>query len=156
MRLIVFSKMLREKSVDQLIEIALDQGFDGYDLAVRPGYPVNPDNATEALPEAAERMSRSGLAIPMVTAPGDLVDPHHPVARPMLRAMDRADVRLIKLGYFRFDPEKQEYWAEVARIRRLFQGWESLAREKPPRLKRPAKRLWGVGSADFASWESPS
>ena len=129
MRLIVFSKMLREKSVDELIEIALDQGFDGYDLCVRPGYPVNPENATESLAEAAERMSEAGLVIPMVTAPGDLVDPDHPTARPILRAMDRADVRLMKLGYFKFDPLKQEYWAEVGRIRRLFQGWESLARE---------------------------
>ena len=75
MKLIVFSKMLRDKSVDDLIRIAAELEFDGYDLCVRPGYPVNPDNATESLAEAAERLSGAGLDIPMVTTPTDLVDP---------------------------------------------------------------------------------
>jgi sugar phosphate isomerase/epimerase len=43
--------------------------------------------------------------------------------------MDKADVRLIKLGYFSFDPATMDYWAEVERIRGLFAGWEKLARE---------------------------
>ncbi|MBT5963487.1 MAG: hypothetical protein HOG99_18205, partial [Gemmatimonadetes bacterium] len=48
MKLIVFSKMLSDKSVEELADLAQELGIDGYDLAVRPGHPVNPDNVTTA------------------------------------------------------------------------------------------------------------
>ena len=128
MQLIVFSKMLREKSVAELIELARRHGYDGYDLAVRPGHPVNPDNAAQALPQAQEEMARAGLRIGMVTANFDLLTADHPLAGPLLAAMDAADVRLLKLGYFRFDPETMAYWEQVESVRRAFAAWEKLAR----------------------------
>ena len=66
MKLVMFSKMLKEKSVEELAELAQELGIDGYDLAVRTGYPVNPDNAATALPEAARRLAaaRSGRGGP--------------------------------------------------------------------------------------------
>jgi len=128
MEVIVFSKMLKDKSPDELAKLAAEFGFEGYDLCVRPGYPVNPDNAARALPELVRTMSRAGLAIPMVTGNFDLLSPDHPTAEPILAAMDKADVRLIKLGYFLFDPIKQDYWQEVDRVRRLFEGWQALGR----------------------------
>lgn len=45
MKLIMFSKMLKEKSPVELVTLAKEWGLDGYDLCVRPGYAVNPDNA---------------------------------------------------------------------------------------------------------------
>jgi len=129
MKVIVFSKMFRDKSVDELIELAEAYGLEGYDLCVRPGYPINPDNAGEQLTAAVKQMNKAGLSIPMVTGNFDLLAPEHATARPILAAMDRAGVRLIKLGYFAFDPLKDDYWAEVSRIRRLFGGWENLGRE---------------------------
>jgi len=128
MRIIVFSKMFKDKSVEELIETAQRCEFEGYDLCVRPGYPVNPDNASGALPEAAKKMKRSGLGVPMVTGNFDLLAPDHPTAKPILAAMDKADIRLIKLGYFNFDPLAQDYWSEVDRIRRIFEQWEKLSR----------------------------
>ena len=62
MRLIVFSKMLKEKSIAELVDLAQRHGYNGYDLAVRPGHPVNPDNAAQALPQAAAQMAQAGLA----------------------------------------------------------------------------------------------
>jgi hypothetical protein len=44
MQIIVFSKKLASQSVPELIETAHKFGFDGYDLCIRPGHPVNPDN----------------------------------------------------------------------------------------------------------------
>ncbi len=126
MQLIVFSKMFRDKGVPQLAELALAHGFDGYDLAVRPGYPVNPDNASTALPAAAQLMVTEGLSIPMVTGNFDLLRPDHPTAEPILAAMDKADVRLIKLGYFRFVPLETDYWQLVGEIRRALEGWQEL------------------------------
>ena len=129
MKVIVFSKAFREKSLDELIELAHANGLEGYDLCVRPGYPINPDNAGTELAAAVKRMGKAGLAIPMVTGNFDLLAPDHPTARPILAAMDKAGVRLLKLGYFSFDPLKQDYWAEVDRIRKLLDGWAKLSRE---------------------------
>jgi sugar phosphate isomerase/epimerase len=129
MKLIVFSKAFKSETVAQLIARAHDYKFKGYDLCVRPGYAVNPDNVSQALPEAARQMRQAGLDIPMVTANFDLLRADHPTAAPILAAMDKADVRLIKLGYFMFDPLKQDYWKEVDRIREAFDGWQKLGRK---------------------------
>ena len=64
MKLVMFSKMLKEKSVEELAELAQELGIDGYDLAVRTGYPVNPDNAATALPEAARRFASLPCLLP--------------------------------------------------------------------------------------------
>lgn len=126
MKLIMFSKMLKDRDTAGLIAWAQEAGLDGYDLCVRPGYVVNPDNAATALPEVVGAFREAGLDIPMVTANFDLLGPDHPTAEPILQAMDTADVRLLKLGYFKFDPAKQDYWAEVDRIRHVFAAWERL------------------------------
>jgi sugar phosphate isomerase/epimerase len=44
-------------------------GFDGVELPVRPGYAVNPDNAAQSLPEAANILADHGLQIYSVAAP---------------------------------------------------------------------------------------
>ena len=61
MRRIVFSKMLQELGIAELIDFAQELGIEGYDMAVRPGYPVNPDNVAEALPEAVSQFRANGL-----------------------------------------------------------------------------------------------
>ncbi len=127
MKLIVFSKMLQEKSIAELVELAQKHGYDGYDLAVRPGHPVNPDNAAAALPQAQTEMEQAGLQIGMVTGNFDLLTADHPLAEPLLAAMDSADVRLLKLGYFRFEPQTMDYWEQVDNVRRAFSAWERLA-----------------------------
>ena len=127
MKLIVFSKMLQEKSVAELIELAQRHGYDGYDLAVRPGHPVNPDNAATALPQAQAQMEQAGLQIGMATGNFDLLTADHPLAEPLLAAMDSANVRLLKLGYFRFEPQTMDYWEQVENVRRAFAAWEKLA-----------------------------
>ena len=127
MKLIVFSKMLQEKSIAELIELAQRHGYDGYDLAVRPGHPVNPDNAATALPQAQTQMEQAGLQIGMVTGNFDLLTADHPLAEPLLAAMDSANVRLLKLGYFRFEPQTMDYWEQVDHVRRAFAAWEKLA-----------------------------
>lgn len=48
-------------------------GFDGIELPVRPGYPVDPENVTHKLPEAARILADSGLAIHSVAGPTDEV-----------------------------------------------------------------------------------
>jgi hypothetical protein len=63
----------------------------------------------------------------MVTGPFDLLRPDHPAAQPIMAAMDAADVRLLKLGYFAFDPVRENYWEAVERTRAALAGWSELA-----------------------------
>jgi sugar phosphate isomerase/epimerase len=134
MKLIMFSKMLKEKSPAELVALAKEWGLDGYDLCVRPGYAVNPDNAAAELPRVAALFRGAGLDIPMVTGNFDLLEPEHPTAEPILKAMGKAEVRLLKLGYFRYDPLQHDYMAEIERIRTIFGRWERLARRHGVRI----------------------
>lgn len=126
MKLIVFSKMLKQMNVGELIDVAHDLGIDGYDLCVRPGYAVNPDNIGVELVRAVQSFQREGLSIPMVTGNFDLLTTEHPDAELLLSEMDKADIRLIKLGYYKFDPFVQSYWSEVDRVRAAMAAWERL------------------------------
>lgn len=127
MRAIMFSKMLKDRTPEQLADLAEGWGLGGYDLCVRPDYAVNPDNAAAVLPGVVADFRARGLDIPMVTGNFDLLEPDHPTAQPLLQAMDKADVRLLKLGYFKFNPGEHDYQAEIRRVRAAFERWCPLA-----------------------------
>jgi len=126
--IIVFTKLLKNKSLADLIAIGQAYGLDGYDLCVRPGYLVNPDNILETLVPAVKSLSQAGLAVPMVTGSLDLIDPDQSLVKPILKAMDQANIRLLKLGYFPFDPVRQDYWQAVGHARRALARWEDLGK----------------------------
>lgn len=129
MQLVVLSKPFKEKSVPALIELAHKHDFDGYDLVVWPEYQVTPDNVHEALVPMVKAMKREGLSIPLLIGEFGLQMPDHPTAERILAAMDQADVRLIKLGYFMFDPKTQDYWQYVDTVRKGFEGWQELGKK---------------------------
>ena len=128
MKITFFSKTLRSLDVDGLIAAGERLGLEGWDLAVRPGYVVNPDNVAEALPGAAQRLAAAGQPVLSITGNFDVLWPDMPGAIPLLKGMAAAGVPLLKLGYFIIDPAKQDYWAEVERIRQALAGWEKLGR----------------------------
>jgi sugar phosphate isomerase/epimerase len=127
-KLIVFSKMLKDLGIEQLIDFAKELGIDGYDMAVRPGYPVNPHNVEEELPKAAQRFRAAGLDIAMVTAHTGVLMPDEEGER-LMAAMDAAGVRRLKLGYFKFVPGEMDYWHEVDKARKALEGWAELAQK---------------------------
>jgi len=126
-QLIVFSKLLRDRSIPGLIDLAHSHGFDGYDLCVRPGHPVNPEDAARTLPAAVRQMAAAELTVPLVTGPTSLTDPRQPGAEEILAALAAAGVPRLKLGYFRFDPARP-YWKQVDDARRALESWEILGR----------------------------
>lgn len=103
MKLIFFSKTFKGKSIPDLVDAAREFGFEGYDLCVRPGYAVNPENTSSALPEVVKQLAEDGFLVQMVTAPGDLVSADQPWVEPLLGAMGESGIRLLKLGYARYD-----------------------------------------------------
>ena len=64
----------------------------------------------------------------MVTAHGNLLQPDAEGAG-LLAAMDAADVRRLKLGYFKFVPGQMDYWDEVDKARKALEGWSDLAEQ---------------------------
>ncbi len=127
MKLIMFSKMFADRDAAALVELAADLGLDGYDLAVRPGHPVNPDNVSTELPRLVKTLRDAGYDIPMISRETDLLMPDHPTAEPTIAAMAEAGVPLLKLGYFRYNPAEDDYLARVAEVRKAFEGWQALA-----------------------------
>jgi sugar phosphate isomerase/epimerase len=127
MKLILFSKMLKDRSIDALADLAASLGIDGYDLAVRPGHPVNPDNVAEALPRAAATLRARGFDIPMITANTDLVDATAVGVDTLLAAMAAAEVPRVKLGYYKIDLSA-DYWAAVDACREKLASWGEKAK----------------------------
>jgi len=128
MRIILFSKFLKDLDVDGLIAAGERLGLEGWDLCVRPDHVVNPGNVVAALPVAAKKLASAGQPVATVTGNFDVLWPDAPNAEPLLKGMDAADVRVLKLGYFLMDPATQAYWQEVDRIRQALSGWEKLGR----------------------------
>ena len=123
MRFVYFTKTLKGLDVKGLAAFCKDVGLDGADLAVRPGYPVEPANAATALPAAAKVFRDAGLTVGLVTAPTDLTDPEGKTARGLFEACARAEVPAVKIGYFAyrppFDQRLKEARARLAGFARL-------------------------------------
>src|SRR5262249_54755827 len=104
MRYVYFTKMLQKLTVKDLVAFCKDTGLDGVDMAVRPGFPVTPDNAAKALPEAAKALKDAGLVIGLVSAPTNLTDPESKSAKTVFDACAAAGVPAVKIGYFAYRP----------------------------------------------------
>jgi sugar phosphate isomerase/epimerase len=128
MQHVMFTKHLEGYSVEQIIAGIQRVGLHGADLCVRPGYPVNPANCRAELPAAARRFADAGLAIPLVTSPGDFVDASMPYAEDLFAACADAGVPAIKLGYWHWQREPG-YWALLDACRRQLDALALLARK---------------------------
>jgi len=132
MKLIFFTKSLQGMDVETTGREVKTMGFEGLDLAVRPGYCVNPDNVAAELPRALRIWADMGLSVPMVTTPGDFTSPDPPIAETMLAACGAAGVREIKLGYWQY--RRPGYWPQVDAIRDALDGFQRLAEKHGVRV----------------------
>lgn len=127
MEYIMFTKHLLGYDIPRMAEGLKRIGMTGVDLCVRPGYPVNPDNCLEKLPEAVKIFGDEGLSVPLVTAPGDMTEPEDGTARRMYEACGRAGVRFIKIGYWTL--KDGDYWEMLKDCRRKLEGFRKLSEE---------------------------
>src|SRR5262245_54704270 len=124
MLIVMFTKLFKGLTLDQVAADLAALGFDGADLLIRPGHQLEPA-APQAIAPAVRRLQAAGVAAPMATT--DLTDPNDPAAERVLGACADAGVRLVRLGYFRSDPATS-YAAAFARARRALDGLADLAR----------------------------
>ncbi len=113
-KITVFTKPWKSPDIGQLASLVKDLGFEGVELAVRPGYQVQPDNALKDLPLAAAVFAEKGLSIESVAA--DLTPE-------MIEACDRASVPILRT-MLKLDPETG-YRASVEKFQDTCFGLES-------------------------------
>jgi sugar phosphate isomerase/epimerase len=121
-QIVLNSKFFSTLSVRELAAKAQELGFDGIDVSVRPGHPVNPDNVATALPAAVTVWKERGLVCPLATAPVTLVNPDAPEVQPLYAGCAVAGVPRVKIGFFPFTPG-EDYWARVQAARRALEGF---------------------------------
>ena len=124
MKTVLFTKLFRGVNFDEVGPTIKALGFDGVDLLVRPGHQLEPDRA-DAIPSAVHRLEALGLDVPMITT--DLSDPASYPADRVLTNCAEAGVRLVRLGYWRYDAARG-YAAIFAEARRHLDVLERLAR----------------------------
>ena len=67
----LFTKMWKDKSIQELGEFVSGLGFDGIELPVRPGYPVEPDTIATTLPAAVRQLEATNVNITSIAGPTD-------------------------------------------------------------------------------------
>src|SRR5215470_9353028 len=124
MRYVYFTKTLQSLDVAGLVAFLKDAGLDGADLAVRPGYPVTPENVATELPKAAKAFKDAGLVIGLVSTPTTLNDADVADSKAIFEACAKAEVPAVKIGYF---PYQGKFDAALAEGRRRMAGFARLA-----------------------------
>ena len=126
MQYIYFTKTLKDLAPSALVEFCKETGVDGLDLAVRPGYPIEPANVLLELPKFAAIMKQNKLDIPLVSAPTSLVDAESKEAKSLFEACALAGVPMIKIGYFTY---KGNFSDDLQAARKKLQGFSKLAQQ---------------------------
>ena len=67
----LFTKMWKEMTIGELGEFVVALGFDGIELPLRDGYPVEPGNAATELSKAAKTLAGLGVQITSVAGATD-------------------------------------------------------------------------------------
>ena len=124
MDIVLNSKFFAELSPAALGEKVASLGYDGVDLCVRAGHPVDPDNVDRTLPIAVAALRAAGMSCPLVSAPVTFNDAESPEAERLYAACAEAGVPRIKIGYWYFT-EGEDYWAVLEQAK---EGLAGLAR----------------------------
>ena len=125
MKIVLFSKFHETFQPRELGEFLRGVGYDGIDLAVRRGHPVNPQNVGTSLPEAVRLWADMSLTCEMLTVEPDLIDPSSADSVAIYEAAAEAGIPLVKTGFFNYLPG-DDYWQKVADARRALEGFVRL------------------------------
>jgi sugar phosphate isomerase/epimerase len=126
--IVLNSKFFAGLSVDELGRKVQELGYDGVDLCVRPGHPVNLENVESALPAAVKQWAEDGLVCPLATAPVPLNDPSAPEVPALFAGCAAAGVPRLKIGFWRFR-EVEQFRGQLDQAREGLAGFARLAGE---------------------------
>ncbi|HEY4383963.1 MAG TPA: sugar phosphate isomerase/epimerase [Ktedonobacteraceae bacterium] len=130
MQEILYTKLFRKQSLDEVGKVTQDLGFKGVDLLIRPGFHVEPDKPEEVR-DAIRTLKHMGVEVPMVTT--DITDPAELPAEHLFHVCAEEGVQIVRLGYWKYDPERG-YQACFNTARRHLDALEVLARKTGVKL----------------------
>jgi sugar phosphate isomerase/epimerase len=128
-RVIVFTKPFGSMSIAELADSMAELGVDGVDLVVRDGQTVTPDDP-DGIIAVAGALAERGLALEVVTTSFTEPDEH---AEAIFDACAETGVRLVRAGFFRYDPA-QGYQRSLASAQRGLAGLAGIAADSGVRL----------------------
>ena len=99
--LCVFSKFLHFLNCEDMGEALAEMGFDGVDLAVRPGGHVNITNVRKELPLAVKALNRNGIQVPMMVTSISRVNSTS--AADILQTASDQGIKFYRTGYYQYD-----------------------------------------------------
>lgn len=106
-----FTKPWPDLSLGELGALVARMGFDGVELPVRPGYQVEPDNASTMLSVAAETLTKHGV---------DLVSVAGPCTEDVIRACGEAGASILRIMVS--IPPETDYLSCIEQTRREWDG----------------------------------
>ena len=104
MPICIFSKHLQWLDYGGMAEVAAEAGFDGVDLAVRPGGHVLPERVLDDLPRAVEAVKKVGLGVPMMTT--GIVDARDPHTERILKTAAALGIRSYRMGSLNYGKDR--------------------------------------------------
>ena len=96
-----FTKCLQFLDFDEMSEVLAARGFDGADLAVRPGGQVLPENVAVDLPKAVKALRNAGIDTSMIVTA--INNPDDQFTRPILKSMADLGIKNYRFGYLDYD-----------------------------------------------------
>lgn len=125
MEAVLFTKLFRGRSLEEIAEVTRGLGFDGVDLLVRAGHQVEPTEP-DKIAGAVRLLKDTGLTVPIVTT--DITDSVGAPTERLFRVCAEAGVAQIRLGYWKYDPTRG-YAAILEQARGQLQRLGDLARQ---------------------------
>ena len=127
MEIVLNSKFFAHLPVEQLGEKAIELGYDGIDICIRPGHPIQIDNAAELLFQAMRVWEKQGLACPLATAAVDVNQPTQEVKN-LYAACAEVGIPRLKIGFWRYKAG-DDYWQVVEAARNDLAGFVELSQQ---------------------------
>jgi len=100
----IFSKHLQFLNYDDMAAAAMEMGFDGVDLTVRPNGHVLPERVPDDLPRAAEAIKKAGATPFMMTTAVD--DANDPIDRRLLETASKLGFRMYRMNWLSYPDDK--------------------------------------------------
>jgi L-ribulose-5-phosphate 3-epimerase len=124
----VFSKHLHWLDLEGMAQTAVNIGFDGVDLTIRPHGHVIPERVEDELPEAVEICKKAGTEITMICT--SIQDASEPLTEKILKTASLLGIKYYRMDWYHYDPnisiEKNlEYFTakmnDLAQLNELYQ-----------------------------------
>jgi L-ribulose-5-phosphate 3-epimerase len=100
----IFSKHLQWLNYAEMAQVAVQMGFDGVDITVRPGGHVLPERVAEDLPKAVDAVKKAGMNVYMITTA--VTDADDPFTDNVLKTASALGIQHYRMGWLKYNPQK--------------------------------------------------